>query len=96
MDAWCPERSEEDIGSWGTGVTDGCGPVCGCMELNPGLQKEQCVPLHTEKSLQALLISIFSTCEIRGVMVNTGNLTGSRSHNKTKPWIHLGGRVCIN
>lgn len=32
--AWCPLKSEEDIGSPGTGFMCGCEPPCGCCELN--------------------------------------------------------------
>lgn len=28
----CPQRSEEDTGSPGTGVTEDCEPLCGCSE----------------------------------------------------------------
>ena len=34
--AWYPQRPEEDIGSPGTGVTDGCEPPCGSWKLNLG------------------------------------------------------------
>ena len=33
--AWCPERSEKDIGSAGNDVTDGCEASCGQQKSNP-------------------------------------------------------------
>ena len=33
-------------------ITDGCGPLCGCWELNSGPQEEQSVLLTSEPSLQ--------------------------------------------
>lgn len=39
--AWCPGRSEGNIGSLETGVTDGCGPPCRCWEASPLQQNHQ-------------------------------------------------------
>ena len=47
-----PQRPVEGIGSPGTGVIDGCEPLCGFWELNPDPLQEQLVPLTTEPSLQ--------------------------------------------
>ena len=47
---WCLCRSEEGIGFPGTGVADGCEPLCGCWESNLGPLEEQQVLLTTELS----------------------------------------------
>lgn len=45
----CPSQSEEAIGSFGTGIIDGCQLPCGHLELGPGpLQEQPCA----EPSLQ--------------------------------------------
>jgi hypothetical protein len=37
----CPQRSEEDVRSPGTGMADDCDPPCVYWELNPGLLQEE-------------------------------------------------------
>jgi hypothetical protein len=65
MCTWRPRRSDEGIGSPGTGVTNGCEPSCGCRELNQGPLQEQEVLLitslnhalnHLSRSLDVVLI----------------------------------------
>lgn len=44
MCAWCPQRSEESVGSPETGVMDNyesCKAPCGCWEPDLGLFQEQ-------------------------------------------------------
>lgn len=44
MCAWCPQRSEESVGSPGTGVMSSyksCKAPCGCWEPDLGLLQEQ-------------------------------------------------------
>lgn len=36
-------EAEEGAGSPGTGVADGCEPICGCCKLDPGLLEKQSV-----------------------------------------------------
>lgn len=48
MHAWW--RPEERGGFPVTGVTDGCEPLCGSWELNPGSVEEQPVVLTAEPS----------------------------------------------
>jgi hypothetical protein len=50
--SWCLQRPEEDAGSSGTGVMNGCDPPCGCQEWNSGPLEEQPVLLTSEPSLQ--------------------------------------------
>ena len=52
------QRSEEEVGSSGTGVTDGCELPCGCWEPNSGPLEEQAVPLSAEAfpSVQSSLL----------------------------------------
>jgi hypothetical protein len=50
--AWSVQRTEEDIGSPGTGVTGGCEPLFGCWESNLGPVQEKQVFLTTELTLQ--------------------------------------------
>ena len=38
--AWCLPRTEEEVRSPRTGVTDSCELPCGCWELNPGPLEE--------------------------------------------------------
>ena len=47
------QESEEVIGSPGTGITDDCGPPCGCWESKLGPLQEQPVLLTAEPSLQS-------------------------------------------
>lgn len=54
-----PRMSEEDSGSSGTGVTDGCKILCGCWKLNLGPLPEQTLLLTTEPPVQLLVISVF-------------------------------------
>jgi hypothetical protein len=51
---WYPWSSEEDIGSLGTGGTNGPTgeSTCGCWELTLGTVQEQSVLLTNEQSLQ--------------------------------------------
>ena len=51
MPAQYLQRSEEGIRFPGTGVTDGCEPLCGCRESNLGSLEEQPVPLIVEPYL---------------------------------------------
>lgn len=55
VNAWCPRMPEGAIGSYRTGVIDGCKPPDGCWELNPGLLQEHLVLLTTESSFQLVL-----------------------------------------
>lgn len=54
MHDWCLQRSEESVGSHGTGVIDGCEPSGGCWESNLGLLREQPVLFIFEPSLKLL------------------------------------------
>lgn len=49
---WCPQRSEETVGSCGMGVEDGFELSCGCWEPNLILLQERSVLLTTELSVQ--------------------------------------------
>lgn len=49
---WCPWKVEEDMGSTGTRLTDGCEPLSGCWELNPGPLQEVQVFLTFGSCLQ--------------------------------------------
>lgn len=49
MYAW---KSEEGIGSSGTGVVETCEPIRGSLEINLGTLKNQEILLTTELSLQ--------------------------------------------
>lgn len=49
--AWCPQRSEEEVGASGMGVTDDCALTCKCWELNWGPKEEQPVFLIRESHL---------------------------------------------
>ena len=57
--AWCPQSSEEGTGFPGTGIINGCEPLCGYWELNKALCEEQQVLLTPELSIQPLE-SVFS------------------------------------
>lgn len=46
--AKCPRRPEEDIGSPGAKVTEGCGPPVGCRESNLGPVDDEPELLTTE------------------------------------------------
>ena len=50
----CPWSPEEGVKFLGTGVKDGCEPLCGCWEWDLGPLEEQPVLLTTEPSLQFL------------------------------------------
>lgn len=52
--AWCSRRPGEDLGSPGTGDTDGCESPGGCWELSLGLLDERPVLLTAELSFQSL------------------------------------------
>lgn len=52
MHSWCLRKSEEDVRSSGTGITERCDSPCGCWELNPDPLAEQPVLLMAESSLQ--------------------------------------------
>lgn len=52
--AWCPHRSEEDIGSFDTVVTEGSGPPSWCLVVSLGPLEEQ--PLIHLSSLPLQLI----------------------------------------
>lgn len=52
INALCPWRPEEDIGSLWTGVSDGCETLCGFWKLNQDPLQEQQILLTTEPSLQ--------------------------------------------
>jgi hypothetical protein len=64
-------RSEEEVGSPGSGVKDKCEPSCGCWELNPGPLEEQTVLLAAEASLQPPPSG--SHCFVVSVVLSTGN-----------------------
>lgn len=49
---WYPQRLEDGTGSPGTGVADGCEPICGCCESNPGSLEDQSVFLTAKPSFQ--------------------------------------------
>jgi hypothetical protein len=51
MPVWYPQRSEEGIRFPGTGVTDGCEPLCECRESNLGSLEEHPVLLTVEACL---------------------------------------------
>lgn len=48
---WCPQRPEEDVGSHGTGVTEGYALLCWYWGPNTGPLEEQLVALTPEPSL---------------------------------------------
>lgn len=50
--AWCPQKSEDGIGSPGTGAMDGHEAPCKCSELNPTPLEKQQMFSTTEQSLQ--------------------------------------------
>lgn len=52
--AWCSRRPGEDLGSPGTGDTDGCESPGGCWELSLGLLDERPVLLTAELSFQPI------------------------------------------
>ena len=52
MHVWCPQESEDVIGSPETGVADCCKTPYRCWELNLGLLQEQQVFLISEPFLQ--------------------------------------------
>lgn len=52
MHAQLPQKSQEDIKSPGTGVTDYHESLCKCWELNPGPLQEQQMFLTTKFQLQ--------------------------------------------
>jgi hypothetical protein len=54
----CSRRLEEDIGSPGTGVTDGHEPQWGCLALSPFPLEEQSVLLATEPMLNLEVYSL--------------------------------------
>lgn len=45
---WCTQKPEEDIGSPGAKVTEGCGPPVGCRESNLGPVDDEPELLTTE------------------------------------------------
>lgn len=49
---WWLQRSEEGVGSPGTGVIEDCELACGCWELNPSSLQVRHVFLTMEPSLQ--------------------------------------------
>lgn len=54
MCVWFQQRSEEGIGSPGTGATDGCEPPCECWDSNPG-------PLQEHRTLSSpVFVLLFS------------------------------------
>lgn len=57
---WCLQKSEEGIMSPGTGILDGCKPLCGCEKLNPYSLWGQYMLLTTEPCLQSLIFKIYS------------------------------------
>ena len=61
--AWCPQKSEEDVESSGTRVSDSCEPHYGSWELTPSSLQGQQVLLATVLFLQANVI-IFSRSKI--------------------------------
>lgn len=57
-------RPKEGIDAPGIALTGGCGPLCGCWDLNPGLLEEKSLLLTTDLSLQTLeciIVEDFST-----------------------------------
>ena len=40
-------------------ISDGCEPLCGCWELNPGPLEEQTVPLSHLSSLTVIIFTSF-------------------------------------
>lgn len=61
VDAWCPWRPEEGVGSTGTGTTDGYGTPRRYREPNPGPLQGQQVFLTTLKLL-LFFLSTFHPC----------------------------------
>lgn len=48
MCTWCLRKTEVGTGSPGTGLPDGCDPLCGCLELNLDSLEEQLMLLTAE------------------------------------------------
>ena len=59
--AWYLWTLEEDLGSPGTGVTDGYEPLCGSWELNLGSLNEQPMLLTPETFFQPPLLTFEDT-----------------------------------
>ena len=57
MHSWFLQKPEEDVGSPGTRVTDGCGPLCGCQ--CPETQSHLSSPPGADFSLEFLFFSFF-------------------------------------
>ena len=56
--ALCLWRPEVGVRSLGTGVRDGCEPLCGSYTMNPGSVEVQPVPFNTEASLQPICFGV--------------------------------------
>lgn len=59
--AWCQWSSEEDGGFPGPRDIYGCGPLCGCWELNPGPLQDQQV-LFKFRAISPSLYAHFCFC----------------------------------
>jgi hypothetical protein len=51
----CTQRPEEGVRSPGTGATEGCKSLAGCLEQNSGPLEEQSMLLTIEPSFEALI-----------------------------------------
>lgn len=57
MCVWCPWKPEEGVRTLGTGITDGCEPLCGCREPKLCSLEEQQGLFIAEPFLQPQLLS---------------------------------------
>lgn len=60
--ACCLHRSGKGVGSSGTGVLDGCEPLCRCQEPNPGLPQEQQALSTAVPTLQPVTLPLLKRC----------------------------------